>query len=39
MPDTGSNEAMLAASVGSAAMIAAGAVLYRRGRRQAGTHQ
>ncbi|MEV7884539.1 chaplin family protein [Streptomyces sp. NPDC002817] len=39
LPDTGSNEAMLAASVGSAAMIAAGAVLYRRGRRQAGAHQ
>ncbi|KKD03794.1 chaplin [Streptomyces sp. WM6386] len=39
LPDTGSNEALLAASVGSAAMIAAGAVLYRRGRRQAGAHQ
>ncbi|MEV0171946.1 chaplin [Streptomyces sp. NPDC050803] len=32
MPDTGSNEAMLAASGASAALIAAGAVLYRRGR-------
>ncbi|MEU9912951.1 chaplin [Streptomyces sp. NPDC051001] len=39
LPDTGSNEAMLAASVGSAAMIGAGAVLYRRGRRHAGAHQ
>ncbi|MCT9076454.1 LPXTG cell wall anchor domain-containing protein [Streptomyces fulvoviolaceus] len=32
MPDTGSGEAMLAASGVSAAMIAGGAVLYRRGR-------
>ncbi|WP_280117574.1 LPXTG cell wall anchor domain-containing protein [Streptomyces griseorubiginosus] len=33
MPHTGSNsEAMLAASGASAAMIVAGAVLYRRGR-------
>ncbi|MFD3838404.1 chaplin [Streptomyces sp. NPDC058642] len=39
LADTGSNEALLAASVGSAAMITAGAVLYRRGRRQAGAHQ
>lgn len=38
LPDTGSSEAMMAAGLGSAAMITAGAVLYRRGRRQAGAH-
>ncbi|MFI1727606.1 chaplin [Streptomyces sp. NPDC020489] len=38
LPETGSGETMAAAAIGSAVMITAGAVLYRRGRKQAAAH-